>query len=127
MPQFPLRPQRCLPLYSYDDISLFVSFVYIPVSLGSLFQRIAFVYDRSYLPLLKLCALTPDDVMENLSTVSRVPVGLFALLALYFLQKAVPPTSLIVLSPVCFLAAMIVAFLDTRAYRRKQEAEPSRE
>jgi hypothetical protein len=105
--------------------------------------------------------------MENLSTVNWVPMGLFALLALHFLQKAVrpkarqswgwgrtgeaapisrtgyavlgatfldiavmmawspgpPPTSLIVLFLVCFLAALIVGFLDVRAYRRKQETE----
>jgi len=108
--------------------------------------------------------------MGNLSTVNWVPLGLFALLALYFLQKAVrpkarqswgwgrtgeaapisrtgyavlgaifldisvmlawspgsPPTFLIVLFLVFFLAALIVGFLDTRAYRRKQETEPSR-
>jgi len=109
--------------------------------------------------------------LESLSTVSWVPMGLFALLALYFLQKAVrpkarqswgwgrtgeaapisrtgyavlgatfldiavmlawspgpPPTPLIVLFLVCFLTAMIVGFLDVRAYRRKQETEQRRE
>ncbi len=39
-------------LHSYDYISLFVSFVDIPVSLGSLFQRIASIYDRFYLSRL---------------------------------------------------------------------------
>ena len=39
-------------LHSYDDISLFVSFFDIPVSLGNLFQRIASIYDRFYLPRL---------------------------------------------------------------------------
>ena len=33
-------------LYNYDYISLFVPFFNIPKSLGSLFQRIAPVYDR---------------------------------------------------------------------------------
>jgi Flp pilus assembly protein TadB len=108
--------------------------------------------------------------LENLSPVSWVPSGIFALLALYFLQKAVrprarqswgwgrtgeaapisrtgygvlgvtfldiavmlawapgpPPVSLIVLFLACFLAAMVVGFLDTHRYRRKREAELSR-
>ena len=38
--------------HSYGDISLFVSCVDIPVSLGNLFQRIASTYDRFYLPRL---------------------------------------------------------------------------
>ena len=37
---------------SYDYISLFVSFFDIPVSLGSLFQWIAFINDRPYLSRL---------------------------------------------------------------------------
>ena len=37
--------------HSYDDISLFVSFIDIPVSLGSLFQRIAPINDRFNLPV----------------------------------------------------------------------------
>ena len=36
-------------LHSYDDIPLFVSFVDIPVCLGDLFKRIAFINDRFYL------------------------------------------------------------------------------
>ena len=32
--------------HSDGDISLFVSFVDVPVSLGNLFQRIASIYDR---------------------------------------------------------------------------------
>ena len=35
--------------HSNDYISLFVSFVDIPVSLDNLFQRIASIYDRFYL------------------------------------------------------------------------------
>jgi hypothetical protein len=35
-----------------DHTSLLVSFVNIPVRLGSLFQRIASIYDRFYLPCL---------------------------------------------------------------------------
>ena len=35
-----------------DYISLFVPFFNITVSLGSLFQRIASIYDRFYLPCL---------------------------------------------------------------------------
>jgi len=43
-------------LESYYNISFFVSCVDISVSLDSLFQRIASVYDRLYLSLLnKLC------------------------------------------------------------------------
>jgi len=38
--------------HSYDYISLFVPFFDIPVSLGSLFQRIASINDRFYLPRL---------------------------------------------------------------------------
>ena len=38
--------------HSYDYITLFVSFFDIPVSLGSLFQRIASIYDRFYLSCL---------------------------------------------------------------------------
>jgi hypothetical protein len=37
---------------SYNYISLFVSFIDIPVSLDNLFQRIASIYDRFYLPRL---------------------------------------------------------------------------
>jgi hypothetical protein len=109
--------------------------------------------------------------MENLSPESWSPTILFALLALYFLQKALrpkarqswgwgrtgeaapisrtgyavlgatfldiaamlawtpgpPPTFLIVLFLVCFLAVIIVGFLDTRSYRRKQETESFRD
>jgi hypothetical protein len=39
-------------LHSYDDMSLFEPFFNIPVSLGSLFQRIASIYDRFYLSRL---------------------------------------------------------------------------
>ena len=39
-------------LHSYDYISLFVSFFDIAVRLGSLFQRIASIYDRLYLSRL---------------------------------------------------------------------------
>jgi hypothetical protein len=35
--------------HSYDYISLFVPFFDIPMSVGSLFQRIASIYDRFYL------------------------------------------------------------------------------
>ena len=38
--------------HSNDYISLFVSFINIPVSLDNLFQRIASVNDRFYLPRL---------------------------------------------------------------------------
>ena len=38
--------------HSYDDISLFVSCVDVPVSLGNLFQWTASIYDRLYLPRL---------------------------------------------------------------------------
>lgn len=38
--------------HSYDYISLFVPFFDIPVSLGSLFQRIASINDRFYLSRL---------------------------------------------------------------------------
>ena len=38
--------------HSDDDISLFVPFFDIPVSLDNLFQRIASIYDRFYLPRL---------------------------------------------------------------------------
>jgi len=38
--------------HSYDDISLLVPFVDIPVGLDNLFQRIAPVDDRFYLPCL---------------------------------------------------------------------------
>jgi len=38
--------------HSYDNASLFVPFVDIPVRLGSLFQGIASIYDRSYLSRL---------------------------------------------------------------------------
>ena len=42
--------------HSYDNISLFVSCVDVPVSLGNVFQRITFIDDRLYLPRLnKLC------------------------------------------------------------------------
>jgi hypothetical protein len=39
--------------HSYDYISLFVSFFYIPVSLGSLFQRMASIieYTKEYVGL----------------------------------------------------------------------------
>ena len=39
-------------LHSDDDISLFVPCFDIPVSLGNLFQRIASIDDRFYLPRL---------------------------------------------------------------------------
>ena len=39
-------------LHSYDYISLFEPFVNITVSLGSLFQRIAFIDDRFYFSCL---------------------------------------------------------------------------
>ncbi len=39
-------------LQSDDYISIFVSFVDIPVSLGNLFQRIASINDRFYLSRL---------------------------------------------------------------------------
>ncbi len=39
-------------LHSYDYISLFAPCFDMPVSLGSLFQRIASIYDRFYLPRL---------------------------------------------------------------------------
>ena len=38
--------------HSYDYISLFVPFINIPVSLGSLFYRIVSIYDRFYLSRL---------------------------------------------------------------------------
>ena len=38
--------------HSDDDISLFVPFFDIPVRLGHLFQRIASINDRFYLPRL---------------------------------------------------------------------------
>jgi hypothetical protein len=38
--------------HSYDYISLFVSFVNIPVSLDNFFQGIASIYDRFYLSRL---------------------------------------------------------------------------
>jgi hypothetical protein len=38
--------------HSYDYISLFVPFVNISMSLGSLFQRIASIFDRFYLSRL---------------------------------------------------------------------------
>jgi len=38
--------------HSYDYISLFVPFFDIPVRLGHLFQRIASIYGRFYLPRL---------------------------------------------------------------------------
>ena len=38
--------------HSDDYISLFVPFIDIPVSLGSLLQRIASIYNRFYLPRL---------------------------------------------------------------------------
>jgi hypothetical protein len=38
--------------YTDDDIALFVPLLDIAVSLGSLFQRIASIYDRFYLPRL---------------------------------------------------------------------------
>lgn len=52
----------------------------------------------------------------------------YAVLGILFLDIAVmlawspgpPPTFLIVLFLVCFLVAMVVGFLDTRAYRRKE-------
>ena len=39
-------------LHSYDHIPLFVPCFDVPVSLGSLFQRIASVYNRLYLSRL---------------------------------------------------------------------------
>ena len=39
-------------LHSYYYISLFVSFIDIPVSLDHLFQRIASIYDRFYISRL---------------------------------------------------------------------------
>ena len=39
-------------LYSYDHVSLFVSCFDIAVRLGSLFQRLASIYDRLYLSRL---------------------------------------------------------------------------
>ena len=44
--------EHLIMFHSDDDISLFVSFFDIPVSLGNLFQRIASIYDRSYLSCL---------------------------------------------------------------------------
>jgi hypothetical protein len=38
--------------HSDDDISLFVALLDIPVRIGHLFQRIASIYDRFYLPSL---------------------------------------------------------------------------
>ena len=40
-----MRLDFVIMLHSDDYISLFVSFIDIPVSLGSLFQRIASIYD----------------------------------------------------------------------------------
>ena len=49
-------------LHSYDYISLFVPFFDIPVSLDSLFQRIASIHDRFYLSHLnKLFELFEED------------------------------------------------------------------
>ena len=45
-------PTPVMMLHSDDDIPLLVPFFDIPVSLGSLFQRIASIYDRFYLPRL---------------------------------------------------------------------------
>ncbi len=52
--------------HSDDYISLFVSFFDIPVSLGSLFQRIASIYDRFYLP--RLNQLCEEDKIFDLLT-----------------------------------------------------------
>ncbi len=43
------RNVRSMIFHSYDDISLFVSFFNIAMSLGDLFQRIATINDRLYL------------------------------------------------------------------------------
>ena len=48
----PLNPAYLRKPKSYDYISLFASCFDIPVSLGSLFQRIASIYDRFYLSRL---------------------------------------------------------------------------
>jgi hypothetical protein len=46
-----------------DDIALFVSFFDIPVSLSHLFQRIASIDDRFYLPCLnQLCE--EDEIFD---------------------------------------------------------------
>ena len=53
--------------HSDDDISLFVPFFDIAVSLGDLFQRIAPIYDRFYLP--RLNQLCEEDKIFDLLTV----------------------------------------------------------
>ena len=46
-------------LHSYDDIPLFVPFVYIPMSLDNLLQRIASIYDGfKFAGLSQLCEET---------------------------------------------------------------------
>ena len=54
-------------LHSDDDISLFVSCFDIPVRLGHLFQRIASIDDRFYLP--RLDQLCEEDKIFDLLTV----------------------------------------------------------
>ena len=47
---------RSMLCHRDDDIALFVSCVDVPVSLGNVFQRIASIDDRLYLPRLnQLC------------------------------------------------------------------------
>ena len=72
-------------LHSDDYISLFVSFIDIPVGLGSLFQRIASINDRFYLSRLrrrldvKSCfQLFLLEIMETITRPRPIPINIDA-------------------------------------------------